>query len=380
MKNPFIVSGYAAREYFCDREKESAELVRKLTNGNNIVLISPRRMGKTGLIEHCFRQKEVAKDYNTFYVDIYATSNIKELVYMLGKDIFETLKPKGKKFIEQFFSVITSLRPAFKIDERTGAPTFDIGVGEIRTADYTLEEIFKYLETSGKHCLVAIDEFQQIDKYPEKNIEALLRSHVQRCRNANFIFSGSQRHIMETMFFTHSRPFYQSAFMLTLQPIAEDVYTAFVMRHFSKAEKKITKEIVGKVYQLFEGHTWYMQAVFNEIYSMLDAGETCTMEVLQEAVAGRIASYDVMYLNTLSLLPERQKELLFAIAREGKAANITSGDFVHRHSLLSSGSVQSSARQLLDKELITVENKIYQVYDRFFGLWLTTIFGNGYRI
>jgi len=380
MQNPFIVSGYVSPTYFCDREKETAELIRKVINGNNLVLTSLRRMGKTGLIEHCFHHPKIAKNYYTFYIDIYATSNLKEFVFKLGKEIFETLKPKGKKFIEHFFSAITSLRPAFKIDEITGSPVFDIGIGEIRAAEFTLEEIFNYLETADKRCIVAIDEFQQIEKYPEKNIEATLRTYVQRSKNAVFIFAGSRRHIMQNIFFSSSRPFYQSAALLNLEAIEKGKYTSFVIAHFADARKKISPELVEKVYDLFDGHTWYIQAVFNEIFSLSDRNKLCTLNDLQTALDNRIASYETLFLSILSLLPERQKELLYAIAKDGKATNITSSHFVKKHSLLSSASVQTSAKQLLEKEIITAENNVYQVYDRFFGLWLKKVFGTGYRI
>jgi len=380
MNNPFLVGSYVSAKYFCNREDETAELIRKVTNGNNLVLTSPRRMGKTGLIDHCFANREIAKTYYTFYVDIYATSNLKEFVFKMGKEIFETLKPKGKKFIEKFFASITSLRPAFKLDEVTGNPVFDIGIGEIRTATFTLEEIFNYLESAGKQCIVAIDEFQQIVKYPEKNIEALLRTYVQRCKNVVFIFAGSRRHIMQNIFFSSSRPFYQSAALLNMEAIDKEKYTTFVIKNFSEAKKEISSELIEKIYELFEGYTWYMQAIFNEVFSLMDKGDVCTLNDLQLSLKNRIASYEKVFLTTLSLLPERQKELLYAIAKEGKASNITSGDFVKKHSLNSTASVQTSARQLLEKEIVTAENNVYQVYDRFFGLWLKTVFGTGYRL
>lgn len=89
-------------------------------------------------------------------IDIYATGSIKELVYILGKHIFNTLKPQGVKFIERFFAMISSLRPAFKLDSITGEPIFDIGIGDIRQPELSLEEIFSYLEAADKPCLVAI--------------------------------------------------------------------------------------------------------------------------------------------------------------------------------------------------------------------------------
>ena len=108
VRNPFITGGYVSHEYFCDRVKESKEVIRTLTNGNNLAIISPRRMGKTGLIEHCFHSDKIKNNYSTFFIDIYATDTLKEFVYMLGKEIFDTLKPKGRSFIESFFSIISS--------------------------------------------------------------------------------------------------------------------------------------------------------------------------------------------------------------------------------------------------------------------------------
>jgi len=380
MKNPFVIKGYESAEYFCDRTKETADLSRLVTNGNNVVLISPRRMGKTGLIEHCFRQKEISKKYYAFSVDIYATSNLQEFVYKLGKEIFEQLKPKGKKFIEQFFSVISSLRPAFKLDEMTGKPVFDIGIGEIRSAEITLEEIFKYLNDANKPCIVAIDEFQQIAKYPEKNIEAILRTYSQKTTQTTFIFSGSQRHILQNMFFSASQPFYQSAALLSLDVINKENYISFADKHFRRAGKTVDVSFIERTYKLFEGHTFYVQAVLNQLFSELDEHEACTENKYENTIKNRIFSYETLFSEILNLLPERQKEVLNAVAKEGKAKNITSGEFVKKYALHSTASTQTAARQLLEKEILTREGNTYSVYDRFFGLWLQMYYGKGIRI
>ena len=100
--NPFITYGYESADYFCDRKQETHELITMLTNGNHAALISPRRMGKTGLIHHCFAQKEIAERYYTFIVDIYSTKSVSEMVGKLGSVILETLKPYGKKIWGKF--------------------------------------------------------------------------------------------------------------------------------------------------------------------------------------------------------------------------------------------------------------------------------------
>ncbi|MDR0699401.1 MAG: ATP-binding protein [Tannerella sp.] len=380
MRNPFVLSGYVSAEYFCDRETETKELTRKLLNSNNVALISPRRVGKTGLIEHCLHQKELEENFYTIYLDIYATSNLQEFVFKLGKEIFESLKPRGKQFIEKFFALISSLRPAFKLDELTGAPIFDVGIGEISKPEFTLEEIFKYLQNADKKCIVAIDEFQQIVNYPEKNIEAVLRTHVQRSTNSVFIFAGSRRQIMQNIFFSSSQPFYQSVSLVSMSAIDIQEYAKFVKRHFENAGKQISEELIALIYNLFEGHTWYLQVIFNELFSLLDKGEDCKFPMVEFVVRNKIFSFEPMFQNTLQLISLWQRELLYAIAKEGKAAGITSRKFIKKHGLKSPSSVQSAANQLLGKEIITSENGIYQVYDRFFGLWLSEVYGTGFKL
>ena len=380
VRNPFIISGYVSAEYFCDREMESDELTRAFFNERNTVIVSPRRMGKTGLIEHCFHRKQVQEEFYTFFIDIYATGTLREFVFALGKHIFETLKPKGKKFIEQFFAIISSLRPAFKLDSMSGQPVFDIGVGDIKQPELSLEEIFMYLERADKRCIVAIDEFQQIAKYPEKNVEAMLRTCIQRCKNANFVFSGSQRHMMQNMFFSASRPFYQSASLLNLEAIRQERYKEFVYHHFREAGKKITEECITRVYNLLEGHTWYMQMLFNRFYEQVEAGEEMTVNLADQILHLTVEANKTVYQSMVAMLPERQKEVLFAIAKEGKAMEITSTQFVKRHGLHSPSSVQSAIKQLLEREFITKDGGVYHVYDRFFGFWLAETYGTGYKL
>lgn len=156
--NPFVIYGYVSEELFCDREQETKELYDSLSNGRNIALIAPRRIGKSGLIDHLFHQVEVEKNYYTFHIDIYATKNLQEFVLSMGKDILASLQPRGKKIMRIFVSYLKSLQTGLSYDE-TGTPSFNLSIGEIHTPETTLDEIFKYLEEADKPCIVAIDEF-----------------------------------------------------------------------------------------------------------------------------------------------------------------------------------------------------------------------------
>ncbi len=376
--NPFIVTGKIAPEYFCDRVNESARLVKSVTNGNNLVIISPRRMGKTGLIQFCYDKPEISEEYYTFFIDILHTSSLQEFTYLLGREIYETLLPRSRKMANLFIQTIKSISGKFGFDPMTNLPTFNIELGDISHPEYTLDEIFRYLSNADKPCIVAIDEFQQIAKYSERNIEALLRTHIQKSVNSHFIFAGSERHMMQKMFSSAARPFYHSADILELRAIAPEIYIPFIIGHFEKRNRRIAKENVKKVYNLFQGHTYYIQKTFNESFADTPNGEECTLEIIRAAIDTMIASNDTIFREILSNVPEKQKGLLYAIAKDGEAEHIMSADFIKRHSLASASSVQSAANKLLERDIVTEINKVFSVTDRLFAMWINRLYGVNY--
>ena len=367
--NPFVTTGYAGPEYFCDRVEETRALTELLCNGNNVALMSPRRYGKTDLIRHCFAQKEIAGKYYTFIIDIYSTKSLSEMTERMGKAILDALKPKGRKVWERFVNVLGSLKGGISYDA-AGVPAWTLQVGDIRNPAATLDEIFSYLRDAEKPCLVAIDEFQQIDKYEDRNVEATLRTYIQYCSNAHFVFSGSQRDMMGAIFTSSARPFYQSATIMNLPPIKETKYAEFCRRHFAAAGKNLGDDVVPELYSSFDGTTFYLQKVMNILFMRTGSGEACTEGMIDDAVNYIIDFSSETYGDLLYQLPEKQKLTLLAIAQEGKASGITSGDFVSKYSLASPSSVSSAANGLLDKGLVTCSRGVWRVYDLFFELWI----------
>lgn len=369
MKNPFVTNGYAGAEYFCDRVQESATLKSLLMNENNVALISPRRLGKTDLIWHVFEDEEIKRDYYRFVVDIYSTKNLADFVNMLGKAVVDELRPKGRGAWERFIQVVSSLRSEITFD-MDGMPVWGIGLGTIDNPVITLDEIFTYLNRADKPCIVAIDEFQQITRYEEDSVEATLRTYVQRCTNAHFIFSGSHRHLMDGMFTSPARPFYQAVTIINLQPLDLEVYTDFCVEKFEKAGKHIEKGVVELIYERFEGMTSYMHRILNVLYSRTEVGETCTPQMVDEAVDFLIRLSSDTYESLFYQMPEKQRILFLAIARDGKASELMGGKFLKRHKLNSASSVNAALKGLLDKDFVTVDRNVYSVYDQFFALWL----------
>jgi hypothetical protein len=374
VNNPFVVGKYLSDKYFCDRVVETAFLHKQIENGRDVALISPRRIGKSGLIQHFFNQQDVKNQYYVFFVDIYATTSLAEFVYTFGKEIYTQLKPLSTQWKEKFFQVISSFRVGFKLDAMTGAPSFDLGLGDIQAPQMTLDEIFTYIEEADKPCIIAIDEFQQIGEYTEKNVESLLRTKIQRCNRAQFIFSGSKRHVMSNMFNSPSKPFYQSAISMSLDPIPIDTYKQFAISLFDERSKHVETEVIEHVWQQYEGYTWFVQMMMNELYALTPEGGTCKTSMIEDARNNVIMSQEQSYKDLLSNLPPKQKTVLQAIAKEGVAQNITSVKFIKKYNLNSASSVQSAVKLLLKNDLITQSDNRYRVYDFFLSEWLATYY------
>ena len=265
-RNPFIYEGYEGPEYFCDRTEETEKLISNLQNGRNTTLVSPRKIGKTGLISHVFnRIRQQNRDAVCIYIDIFHTQNQYDFVQTLGKAIVEERLLDTRTPMVKVLSYFSHWRPTISPDPVTGAPTVSVAIERTNT-EYTIKNIFEYLNQSGKEVYVAIDEFQTITEYPEQGTEALLRSYIQFIHNVHFIFSGSKQHLMYEMFGSPKRPFYQSTTMLTLLPLHEEVYYDFASKWFEGKKGSLSREVFQQLYNLFDGYTWYLQSVLNRLY------------------------------------------------------------------------------------------------------------------
>ena len=371
MKNPFVISGRIPDEYFCDRVEESRYLVREIVGqGSNVLLMAKRRIGKTGLIDYCFRRPEVAGNFYTFYFDILHTSSLQEFVYEFGKEVYSSLVPRGQKLIQSLAQTIHSLSPKFGLDPYSGMPTFSIELGSVTHPEYTLDEILGWLEHADKPCVVAIDEFQRIGRYPEENIEALLRGKMQKMGNCHFIFSGSEPHLLAAMFQDKRRPFYKSTTTMELPPIEIGKYREFARHWMLEAGHELEVEAFDAFYHYFEGNTFCIQNLLHEAYSELDEGEECSSAVLQLCLRNILSRNSNSYREMLSRMTTKQKAVLTAIAIEGKAVKLTSGAFLRRHDLESASMVQTALRVLTAEEWVSVSEQVYVVSDQFFAIWL----------
>ena len=370
LTNPFLVTGYYNPDYFCDREKETASMTNALYSGRNLTLIAPRRMGKTGLIKNVFyKLKEKQPDIVTIYMDIYPTQNLGDFTTLFVTTVLNEIDNNvSQKMIKRITEYIKSFRPVFTIDPLTGSPRVSVEIAK-STEEASLREVFDYMGASDKRYYIAIDEFQQIASYPEKGVEALLRSYIQFLPNVNFIFSGSKQHVIQDMFLSAKRPFYQSTQILSIDRIDRGEYYKFASDFFRRKKNlALEEDVFSNVYDTFEGHTWYIQAILNRLFSYPGKPDkNLVTHVVDEIIEESVYSYEIL----LAAYSAGNIRLIKAIAKEGRVKEINSGEFISKYDLKAASSVNTSLKKIIDKELVCRSSNGYMVYDRFMSIWLS---------
>ena len=369
LSNPFVIGKYVDKDYFCDREKESEMLVHHIVNGRHVAIMSERRLGKTGLIEHVFANS-LPDGYEPFLIDIYTCKNLREMVYLLASEVFKKIARK-QSMLERLMRMVRSLKTTISYEVVTGFPEISFGLGEIQQPEVTLDEILGYLESSDAVCIVAIDEFQKIASFEEENVEALLRTKIQHLKKTQFIFAGSERHLLEGIFSNPARPFYNSVVFMQLLPIEVGVYVKFCQKLFLRYEKSVSPALVERLYECFQGITWYLQLSMNEAFTMAERGGCVDEEAYDQILNHLVDSKRFTFEDRYASLTEKQKTVLLAIASEfPNQVTLTSQDFITRYNLKTSSSVQTAVKGLVEKGILSDNHGVRRPTDLLFMLWL----------
>ena len=366
-KNPFVIRGYAGADYFCDRQEETEKLISTLENDCDVTLIAPRRIGKTGLIHHAFAH--LPPEFTGIYLDIYAMKDLSSFTKAFAAAVLGALDTKVESAMKMAATFFRSCRPTVT-PQAEGMPKFSFDVVP-SNAEATLKEAFDYLASKDRRVVIAIDEFQQVAKFPETGTEALLRSYIQFVPHVRFVFAGSHKHMMEQMFIAPNRPFYQSTTFLSLHEIPIETYREFAASFFKRAGLPFLPSAFDSVYARFEGITWYVQAVLNRIWQM---GEGLgSVELVEKAIEGIVDDRADVYHDLLLTQNEGSQLMLQALAREGAVRAPTAGEFVVRHGFTAASSAAFALKDLRSRDLVCETDRGWVVSDRLFALWLSRL-------
>lgn len=371
MKNPFIFGGIVTGESFCDREEESAELIRAIQNGQNVVLYSPRRFGKTSLIRRVLDQA-AAQGILTLYVDLYPAISKQKFLDIYAGALARTLSGNVESISRALRTLLPKLIPKVVI-QAEGAPTFEFDYDRSALItphlDDLLEAVHNRAQQEKTRAAVVFDEFQEIAAYEDDEIERQLRSHFQNHADVSYLFLGSKRHLMRDLFDNPNRPLYRSAQHLPLGPLPADALRAFIAAHFERGNFKITREAVDHLLDLCPGHPYYTQLLCHLLWERsLDTRAIAPAQV-EEALADALRREESAFVAIWDTLSRKQRQVLAALSRE-RAAQIFSASFLKRHGLGAAASVQKALAALIDRELVDRENGNYAISDLLFRRWI----------
>ena len=372
MNNPFIFRAYQSKELFCDREIELKKLVTNCLSGADTTLVAQRRIGKTGLIYRLIDEIESAQlPITPIYIDIFATRSVDDFVKVLSEAIIKKF-PEHTTIGQQFMQFLRSLRPVMSFDPLTSAPQLQLTTQTTEENEQTLERLLTFLNAQPTWVLLAIDEFQQIRTYPEKNIEALLRTYIQHLNNVTFLFCGSKRHMMLDIFSNERNPFYRSTEFLSIDKIDKDVYAAFIQKQFQQSDIHITPDALEYILTWTKRHTYFTQRLCHTIYNL--GVPKVEIDEAKQAALQIIEADTVIFNQYQQMLTAGQWNFLIAVAKEDQVSQITSQQFLQKYKLGNASSVSRIVASLIEKDLLADEivdgKTIYSLNDVFLSRYL----------
>jgi hypothetical protein len=372
LHNPFPVTGYHGPAYFCDREKECAQLKAAVQNGRNVTLIARRRIGKTSLLHHFAHQVGHLKPlWRVVYVDLIKTNSLRGLYELLAKVLF--LEQKKSKALPDL-NLLGRLRMTLGMDPLTQLPqvSFDLKDNQVPES---LHNLLDWLSGQPR-IIIAFDEFQQILNYPDANVEALMRSEMQRLPGVRFIYSGSDQHLLQEIFDHNNRPFHQSTEHLKLGPIDSEKYGQFISEKFKQGKMVISAEALGYLLSLTEGETFAVQRLCNALYEM--AYPLITLPLAQDTLIRVLDQQQQGYEQIRALIGPSSNlfKVLKAMAKLGVTSETYGREILHASGIHNASSVnkaiQSLRRYGVVSQIIAANgDKGYVVDDALFRAWLT---------
>jgi AAA+ ATPase superfamily predicted ATPase len=366
--NPFLLTGYHSPRYFCDREEEYQKLHEALKNERNITLFSLRRMGKTALLRHLFHHLEKDKQYKTLYTDILSCESLHDMTQKLATAVIQKYgRLSSKGLTATVTNFIKNLGASLEMDSITGMPSIKLHYHDQQNLRTSFQSILRFLSTQKEKIVLAFDEFQQITRFGEDNVEAFMRSMTQEHPEIRFIYSGSHRNIMMSMFSHHGKPFYRSTQLFELQPIDRETYTKFIQHHFQQAGKTIDREFIAKIFDWTAMQTYYVQLVCNRLYAL---DEPINKEVLHETFVAILQEEQAVFNNYRNLLSPVQWRVLVALAKEAPVSEPTNGYFLRKYNISAPSTMTTALRALEKKELILRMDNHYIVHDVLLMRWI----------
>ena len=366
---PFIFGVATSGDNFTDREKETLRLVLNFQHGVNTVLISPRRWGKTSLVQKACSLAQSDK-LKIVYLDIFSCRSDSDFYEGFASAILKQTSSKLDEWLEHAKLFLSRISP--KISMGTDPMTdFSISL-EINPKSNNIDEILqlpeKIAQKKGCNIVVCIDEFQQIAEFKDsKTFQKRLRSIWQLQKSVSYCLFGSKKHLMNELFEKKSLPFYKFGDAIYLSKIETRDWIDYICRRFEATGKRISEKLAEKICQIVDNHSSYVQQLAWLVWIHTD--KIATEQDFETAYQDIIDQNTPLFEKQPESLPTSQMHFLRAII-DGVHSEFTTQEILHKYQLGSSANVSTVKRALVKKELVEIEKRQVIIPDPVMAVWL----------
>ena len=372
METPFIFGKIATEKNFTDREKETADLVRNFTSLINTIIISPRRWGKSSLVN---KAAKLAMNQDSrlriCHIDLFNVRDEEHFYSLLAQKVISATSTKWEDAVASAKSMFSHLVPKISIgSDPTNEVSIDFDWETVKqNPDEVLDFAEKIAQKKGLKIVICVDEFQNISEFTDADyLQKKLRSHWQRHQSVAYCLYGSKRHMMMEVFTNSSKPFYKFGNLMFLDKIDTHCLVEFFQRRFADTNKRINDDAANLIVQLVENHPYYAQQLAQK--SWLRTKDVCKVEIVREAHAALVEQLSLLFVTITETLTTQQLNYLKALIAKEKA--ITSTDVMHRYKISSTTSIARSKAALIKNDIL--DNKAGEIsfQDPIYAYWLKT--------
>lgn len=367
----FVYGVSVAGDNFTDRIKETKRLKMDFENGLNVVLISPRRTGKTSLVKKV--QNLVDSDIiQTVYMDIYDCRSEYDFYNRFAETILKQTSNKTEIFLEKVKNFLTRLTPkiAFSVDPNND---FSVSLG-ITPKEYKPEDILQLPELiaqqMGKHLVICIDEFQQVAEWPDSlQIQKRMRGVWQHQEHVSYCLFGSKQHMMNKLFQNKKMPFYQFGEPNYLQPISTEDWIPFIQKKFTDKGLVISEQFVREICKVVSNQSSYVQQLAWNV--MINTEGEVNSDSINEGIKDLLTQCTPLFMEQISSLTSYQMNFLRAIL-SGQHNQFTSQAVLSAYQLGTKSNISRIQEVLLEKDFIVDTEEGIFLSDPVMELWLKT--------
>ncbi|GHU64894.1 ATPase [Bacteroidia bacterium] len=366
--NPFYFGRMVAGDAFTDREKDLQRLVANFRNGINMVLISPRRWGKSSLVQKAAKTVE-SKEIKVVMIDAFSMRSELDFYTVYAKEVLSATSSHWEEMLKNLKEFLRQITPKITVGihpEHEFSIAFDWD--EVRqNANEILDLPNKIAKAKGFKVVVCIDEFQNIASFNEPlAFQKLLRSVWQKHESASFCLYGSKFHMMQELFERQSMPFYRFGDSIHLEKIQKKDWQTFIRERFEKTGKSIAENFITDIIRDADRHSYYVQQLSHLIWGKTD--DTVNKVIYEEALDDMIAQNAILYQRDTENMPATQLNLLKAVA-SGERKNLSTAETLKKYGLGTSSNVVKAKKYLLNAEIIDIRNKEVSFIDPVYELW-----------